>query len=645
MLFLAFTLWPLGEIRRAVARVADAEARIAGLAHVGTRAFGGMHAAMFELMRGDISRATRNAAELARLTREHELSLWRALGVFLEGLGAVESGSVGGGLEDMRRGVEVLRAQNFLWLDGLLKIGLAEAEARAGGVDRAVAILDEALATCERTGYRAFEAELHRVRGEMLLKRDPADSATAEEALQTAIAVAKRQATRTFGLRAALALAKLHQTTDRPAGAHAVLAPALKGFVSTPEMPEIAEAQALLEALDKMEEVKAAIAQRQRRLDLQASYGQALMWGKGFAAEETTAAFVRIGEFVGPAESSAARFAAYDAQSLRSFMRGEYSQAREVAETCLREAEAEGRATDAGDARRMLGLVCLYQGDLKAARSVLERAFCEYVPERDGEARLPARDVGAAAFLALTEWHLGEVERARQLIDYATRRADELGHVATVANALFFKTVLESRRDDVSATRLAANALLELSEEYGFKTYAELGPVYTNWARGRLLDADEGASGLRQALAAYVAQGNRADAPSFQGLLAELEARSRGPDSALSSIERGLATADETGEHFTDPYLHRLRGDIFLKRNPADPSPAEEAYRTAVTIAKQQGARSYELLASLALAKFYQLTARPAEACAVLGPVLQGFSPTPEMPEIAEAQGLMERSR
>ena len=116
----------------------------------------------------------------------------------------------------MRRGVELLREQNVLWFDGLLKIALAEAEAQAGDPDRAVAVLDEALATCDRMGYRAFEAELHRARGEILLKRDPANSAPAEEAFLTAIAVAKQQGTRSFELRAALALAKLYQSTPAP---------------------------------------------------------------------------------------------------------------------------------------------------------------------------------------------------------------------------------------------------------------------------------------------------------------------------------------------------------------------------------------------------------------------------------------------
>ena len=137
----------------------------------------------------------------------------------------------------MRRGAELLREQNVLLFDGLLKIALAEAEARAGDADRAIAILDEALATCDRLGYRAFEAELHRARGEILLKRNPANPAPAEEAFLTAIAVANQQGTRSFELRAALSLAKLYQSTNRPADAHAVLAPALEGFPAHSLLP------------------------------------------------------------------------------------------------------------------------------------------------------------------------------------------------------------------------------------------------------------------------------------------------------------------------------------------------------------------------------------------------------------------------
>ena len=99
--------------------------------------------------------------------------------------------------------------------------------------------------------------------------------------------------------------------------------------------------------------------------------------------------------------------------------------------------------------------------------------------------------------------------------------------------------------------------------------------------------------------------------------------------------------AREGDIRFIEALLHRIRGDILLRRDPTNAAPAEEAYLTAIAVAREQGARSFGLLAALRLAKLYLSTGRPADAHAVLAPALEGFSPTPEMPEIAEAQALL----
>ena len=148
---------------------------------------------------------------------------------------------------------------------------------------------------------------------------------------------------------------------------------------------------------------------------------------------------------------------------------------------------------------------------------------------------------------------------------------------------------------------------------------------------------------MRRAPAHYLNQGNKLLAPFLRGMLADLEAETNGLDAALTLIDEGLGFSEETSERSSDPYLRRLRGDILLKRDPENPAPAEEAFRAAVAIAQAQKARSFELQAELSLANLYQSTGRPAEARAALAPALKGFSPTPEMPEIAEALSLMGR--
>ena len=123
--------------------------------------------------------------------------------------------------------------------------------------------------------------------------------APAEEAFLFAIAVARAQGTRSFCLRAALALARPNELTRRPVEAHAILALALEGFAPTTEMPEIAEAQALQTALATTDEVKAEAAHRQRLTQLHVSDGNALTAARGYGAPETTEAFARAREVGG----------------------------------------------------------------------------------------------------------------------------------------------------------------------------------------------------------------------------------------------------------------------------------------------------------------------------------------------------------
>jgi predicted ATPase len=247
MVNLAIVSWSLDDVAQGSALLGGADMRMASIPHVGTRAYGKYHTALVHILRGDFARAGLVGSEVARLGLEHELPFWRMYGSYLENWSISQGRGLADGLSGMRYSAELMRQQKALVFDGLLKIALSETEARAGELGGAIATLDAGLTSSDQTGQRAFDAFLHRARGDILLKRDPEDPAPAEEAYQTAIAIAQQQGARSYELLASLSLAKLYQSTGRPAEAHAVLAPALEGFAPTPEMPEIAEAPALLE--------------------------------------------------------------------------------------------------------------------------------------------------------------------------------------------------------------------------------------------------------------------------------------------------------------------------------------------------------------------------------------------------------------
>ena len=381
-----------------------------------------------------------------------------------------------------------------------------------------------------------------------------------------------------------------------------------------------------------------------RRAKLQTDYAQALFWSKGFAAQETEAAFARAGELAQQSANNAERYQVYYGQWVQRFLQGELNCARETAEAFLSAAVAERRTTEEGVARRLLGLTDTWRGDLIKGKTQLDRALHDYVRSRDASSRLmfgTDNGVSTASQLAVALWHLGEITRARQLVEQSIMNANDLDHAASNVHAHYIEVGFEAYRRDPRAAFRSARLLVELSQVHRMDFHAAAGEVFASWARGRLGFAIAGVEEMQKAIKTFAEPGNRIWLPLFHGLLAELQADTRDANAALASIGEGLAISEQTGEQHTDSFLHRLRADTLLQRDPADPRPAEEAYRTAIAIAKQQSGRSYELLASLSLAKLYQSTGRQAEAKAVLAPALEGFSPTPEMPEIAEAQALL----
>jgi len=216
-------------------------------------------AALLGLLRYNPETVTSYSRALADIVSRYDLPAFLAgMAVFFQGWTRWLRGEGEAGLIEMRRGIGIQREQGLVWNVAAFGAPLAEAEASAGETDAALRRLDDALAELEPTEERLYEAEMHRIRGEILLKRDPADTAAAEQSLRAAIAIAQSQKARSFELRAALSLAKLCRAANRDADAHAALTQVVEGFPPTQQFPELTEAQALLAALSESDAVKSA---------------------------------------------------------------------------------------------------------------------------------------------------------------------------------------------------------------------------------------------------------------------------------------------------------------------------------------------------------------------------------------------------
>jgi predicted ATPase len=245
--YLALASLPLGGVDRALDLFKGMTSRMAEIAHIGTVAYGNFHAVIFELVRGEFARASPFAAVLAHLASEHDLKLWQAFGAFLRGCATWQAGKRAAGLAEMRDGLVLLRERKVAIFDGLFKSVLANAEAEQGDFEGALATLETAFATSERTGQRWFDAEAHRTAGEIVLSSPERNLGKAQAHFERALEISRTQQARLWELRAATSLARLWRDQGRCAEAHDLLAPIYGCFTEGFDTRDLNDARALLE--------------------------------------------------------------------------------------------------------------------------------------------------------------------------------------------------------------------------------------------------------------------------------------------------------------------------------------------------------------------------------------------------------------
>ncbi len=389
-------------------------------------------------------------------------------------------------------------------------------------------------------------------------------------------------------------------------------------------------------------DVEQAPSKRQPRAALQANYARALMLGKGFARPESSAAAARAWESSGAAPR--ARFDAMFVDWGTRLVAGEIAAANEVAETFLSEAEAHGQANERRTGLRMVGTVRLYQGRLSEADAALRAALDAAPPPDDPHERfrfLEDHEAVTLTNLAAVKWLLGDAAQALAVSDSALAAAEATNHPPTLCIVRAYRGTLYMRRGDVDAVAREGAALKALGAAHGMPTYLTAGEVFTLWAHARATGDPETVDRLRELRRALEASRIRHNLPSSEAALAEAELAARQYDAALATANRALAFADASGVSYENARLYRARAGALLAMTPPDPGRAEAAYRAAIETARAQGARTYELIAAVPLARLFQINNRTLEAYDALAPALEGFAPTSELPQIVEAQLLL----
>jgi class 3 adenylate cyclase/predicted ATPase len=244
--YLPWTLWALGYPDQALqaseqactlAREIGPSSRLAGCLS---------SAAVLHQFRREGQAVQELAETVIALATEQEDADRFARGMILRGWALFAQGQSTAGIGQMRQGLAALQATEDEVRRPLFLALLAEAYGGIDRIDEGLKVLVEALAAVEHTGGRFHEAELHRLRGELLLQQSAASWGEAEAHMRHALDVARGQQAKSLELRAAMSLSRLWQQQGKQAEAQELLAPIYGWFTEGFDTADLQEAQALL---------------------------------------------------------------------------------------------------------------------------------------------------------------------------------------------------------------------------------------------------------------------------------------------------------------------------------------------------------------------------------------------------------------
>jgi predicted ATPase len=322
-------------------------------------------------------------------------------------------------------------------------------------------------------------------------------------------------------------------------------------------------------------------------------------------------------------------------------MRAEYHTAIELGEQMLRQARCGEEPMSVALAHLALGWVLLPVGEFSDARAHLEHMLSLVDPERRSD--VPGLDprVAALTWLAWSLWLLGYPDQALQRGRESVILARQLDHPFTLVHALGIGgAMVHAFRREAQAAQPHIEEEIRLSNEHGFAFYLPAADTHQGFSQIWGGQADLGIVHLRRGLAGWEAQGSKAYRESSYVQLADAHQKVGATEEGLDALAVAEDAMHETGEHWFDAELYRVKGELGLVQG--DEVEAEAHLHKAVEIARQQSARSLELRATMSLCRLWKQQGRLAAARRMLTEIYDWFTEGFETLDLKEAKALLD---
>jgi predicted ATPase/class 3 adenylate cyclase len=402
----------------------------------------------------------------------------------------------------------------------------------------------------------------------------------------------------------------------------------------------------LTAALGLLEKLPASPERMERELVLQLALGPPLFAVKGWAAPEVERAYKRARQLCEGLGDSPQLFPALFGPWGMHFLRADLRTASALAAELLHRAKSTDHLALSVFAHLSRGYTSFHLGELLVAREDFETALSLYDGEQHRPLALRATGLGAEiaslSYLSVALWQLGYADQALERGNRAIVLAQGLSHPNRLAFADVFVGRLHQFRRDARAAEELADHLIALAAEHGATLWRAIATIQRSWAKAIQRHSEGTVAQMQEGLAALRATGTQLDSPYWLCLLAEAHAATGRVEYGISALMEALAVAETRQNRNYEAEVYRLKGELLLRQEESNVAQARSCFEQAIEVARKQSAKSWELRATMSLARLHAREGRHDEARMMLTDIYDWFTEGFDTADLKEAKALLE---
>ena len=393
-------------------------------------------------------------------------------------------------------------------------------------------------------------------------------------------------------------------------------------------------------AIDLLQKLPDTPQRIQQELVLQLALGPPVTVVKGRTAPEVERIYTRAQQLCGGLGDTPELIPTLFGLWSLYFLRADLQRARELSQQLLRQAESSQDPAQLLYAHLAAGHTSYGLGEFLRSREHEEIALSIYNAER--HPALGFQYLYSLCGISWTLWQLGYPDQALKRSNEALAIAQTLSDPLSLALAQTFAGALRQYRREAREAQRHAETTIALCLENGLPNYFDYSTILSGWVMVHHGDNQAGTEQIRKGLAALHESGAEFRKPYFLCLLADACLGAHHYDQGLIALEEAIAAADKNHDHSHEPDIHRLEGELLLRRDSSNASQAQTCFERAIEVARKQSAKSLELRATMSLAQLLRDTNRRDEARTILTEIYNWFTEGFDTADLKDAKALLD---